>query len=73
MNCPNLILGKIKMCDSDLFDGMAPNLAELNKFCESGEYHLCPFYLGSKKLLEQSKIAGSVSDWNVFHRELVDF
>ncbi len=71
MNCPKLILGMIKMCDSDLFDGMVPNLSELNKFCESGDYHLCPFFIGTKSFLKKDKIVPSVSDWNVFHRELV--
>jgi hypothetical protein len=70
MKCPKLIQGKIKMCDSDLFDGMVPNLSELRKFCECGEYHLCPFYIGSKELVDRGKIMRSVSDWNVFHREL---
>jgi hypothetical protein len=71
MNCPKLVCGKIKMCDSEMFDGMVPNLSELRRFCESGEYHLCPFFIGSKNLVEREKIAHSVSDWNVFHRELV--
>jgi hypothetical protein len=71
MNCPKLVHGKIKMCDSEMFDGMAPNLSELRRFCESGEYHLCPFFIGSKNLVERGKIAHSVSDWNVFYRELV--
>jgi hypothetical protein len=71
MNCPKLVNGKIKMCDSDMFDGMVPNLSELRRFCESGEYHLCPFFIGSKNLVEREKMAHSVYDWNVFHRELV--
>jgi hypothetical protein len=71
MNCPKLVSGKIKMCDSDLFDGMVPNLSELNKFCEGGDYHLCPNFIGSKSLMDKKSIAHSISDWNVFHRELV--
>jgi hypothetical protein len=71
MKCPKLISAKIKMCNSDIFDGMVPNLSELNKFCECGEYHLCPFFIGSKSFLNKDSIAHSISDWNVFHRELV--
>lgn len=71
MECPKLISAKIKMCNSDLFDGMVPNLYELNKFCEGGDYHLCPFFIGSKSFLNKDSIAHSISDWNVFHRELV--
>ena len=71
MKCPKLVTAKIKMCDSEMFDGMVPNLSELRRFCESGEYHLCPFFIGSKKLVKREQIAHSVSDWNVFHRELV--
>jgi len=70
MNCPKLVSGKIKMCDSEMFDGMVPNLSELRRFCESGEYHLCPFFIGSKEFVKSERIARSVSDWNVFHREL---
>jgi len=71
MKCPKLVNGEIKMCDSEMFDGMAPNLFELRRFCESGDYYLYPFFIGSKKLVEQNRIAHSVSDWNVFHQELV--
>jgi hypothetical protein len=71
MKCPKLVTGKIKMCDSEMFDGMVPNLYELRKFCETGEYHLCPFFIGSKELVDQNRIENSISDWNVFHRELV--
>jgi hypothetical protein len=71
MECPKLINGKIKMCGSGIFDGMVPNLSELRRFCEGGEYHLCPFYIKFKKLIRGDRIKESVSDWNVFHRELV--
>jgi hypothetical protein len=70
MECPKLIRGKIKMCDSEMFDGMVPNLAELRQFCESGEFYLCPFFVGCKKLVNKDKIERLTSDWNVFHREL---
>ena len=70
MECPKLVRGKIKMCDSEMFDGMVPNLAELRQFCESGEYYLCPFFIGSKRFLDKGKIESPTSDWNVFHREL---
>ena len=73
MECPKLIHGKIKMCGSETFDGMVPNLSELKKFCTSGEYHLCPFFIRSRKIVEKDKIKHSTSDWNVFHRELVGF
>jgi hypothetical protein len=71
MNCPKLVNAKIKMCDSEMFDGMIPNLEELSKYCESGDYHLCPFFIGTKSFLKKDKISHSISDWNVFHRELV--
>ena len=71
MECPKLINGKIRMCGSEIFDGMVPNLSELKKFCTSGEYHLCPFFIKSKKFMHKDKIKHSASDWNVFHRELV--
>jgi hypothetical protein len=71
MKCPKLVTAKIKMCDSEMFDGMVPNLSELRRFCESGEYHLCPFFIGSKEVVEREQIAHSIYDWNVFHRELV--
>lgn len=73
MECPKLVHGKIKMCGSEIFDGMVPNLSELKKFCTSGEHHLCPFFIRSKKFVYQDKIRRSTSDWNVFHRELVGF
>ncbi len=73
MNCPKLVQGKIEMCDSELFDGMVPNLFELKSFCHSAEYCHCPFFLGSKELLRREKINRSVSDWNVFHREMVNY
>lgn len=72
MDCPNLVKGKIKMCDSQIFDGMVPNLTELKEFCTSGQYHLCPFFIGSKKPVDKDKIRHSASDWNVFHKSLVE-
>ena len=70
MKCPKLINGKIKMCDSEIFDSMVPNLYELKKFCQSGNHHLCPFFTKSKIFVDKEKIRQSASDWNVFHREL---
>lgn len=72
MKCPNLVDGRIKMCDSPVFDGMVPNLIELRQFCTSGQYHLCPFFIGSKKLVDENTIKHSASDWNVFHKKLVE-
>jgi hypothetical protein len=66
-----LVTGKIKMCGSDIFDGMVPNLSELKRFCTSDEYQNCPFFVRSSKTVDRGKLERSVSDWNVFHRELV--
>lgn len=73
MDCPNLVKGKIKMCDSEMFDGMVPNLSELKEFCESGEYNQCPFFIGSKMPIDKNKIRHSTSDWNVFHKVLAGY
>jgi len=73
MDCPKLIRGKIKTCVSNMFDGMVPSLSELRTFCASGEYHLCPFFNAGKKFVDKDKIENTLCDWNVFHRELVEF
>lgn|GEM_PF-1333284 len=70
MTCPMLVRGKVNMCGSEMFDSMVPNLSELNKFCTSGKHLLCPFFIRSGKSPERLKSEQSVSDWNVFHREL---
>jgi hypothetical protein len=66
-----LVSGKINMCGSEMFDSMVPNLSELNQFCKSGRYRLCPFFIRPGKAPERQRLSQSVSDWNVFHRELV--
>ncbi len=71
--CPDLVNGRIRMCDSPVFDGMVPNLTELKEFCTSGHYRLCPFFVGSKKMGDKIGIRRSASDWNVFHKSLAGF
>ena len=71
MECPKLIQGKIKMCDSEIFDGMVPSILELKNFCQSTEYYLCPFFIGSKACLSEEKVDQTVSDWNVLPREFI--
>jgi len=71
MECPNLIQGKIKMCDSKLFDGMVPDILELKNFCQNIEYYLCPFFIAPEACVNKEKINQPVSDWNVLHKQFI--
>ncbi|HEX9916266.1 MAG TPA: hypothetical protein VGB16_00895 [candidate division Zixibacteria bacterium] len=71
MECPKLIQGKIKMCDSEIFDGMVPSILELKDFCQSTEHYLCPFFIGSEACASKEKVAQKLSNWNALPKQFI--